>query len=417
MFGKNRGLSRLFRKNRIQQIPQRQEFETLEQRRLFTAITINFGASAETITVNYNANGMYFQAPGQSTYYTFTPNVNTYTVNGTSGTPSYFVLTGFAYTVNLLGGNDNLAVTSLSSSLTINAGDGNDTVAGTSHDDVIDGGNGNDLLSGLDGNDSVTGGAGDDVCNGNNGNDTLFGGADNDTLVGHSGADVMHGEGGFDTVDYHPRTAALWLSGDATANDGELNEGDDIGGTTGYSLDVETIIGGSAADVIGDYAPWGPAPWNQPGCRLEGRGGDDSITGSGFLDTLYGGDGNDTLSSGYGNSSYYGENGDDSIVGGDQADFFSGGAGNDTIYGNDGNDTINGDNDADYLSGDDGNDSITGGTGVDLFYGGYGDDTIQAQDSATIADAGISGGPGDNWAYIDTVDNWNVTGIGHLFQV
>jgi Ca2+-binding RTX toxin-like protein len=60
--------------------------------------------------------------------------------------------------------------------------------------------------------------------------------------------------------------------------------------------------------------------------------GDDSVVGSAYADSLFGGDGNDTIS---------GNAGDDRIYGGRGNDTLSGGDGNDDIYGNHGEDLIN----------------------------------------------------------------------------
>ncbi|MCA2709127.1 MAG: calcium-binding protein [Microcystis sp. M015S2] len=73
------------------------------------------------------------------------------------------------------------------------------------------------------------------------------------------------------------------------------------------------------------------------------------ITGSGFNDTLTGGDLADTITGGAGN---------DSLTGGNGADILTGELGNDTLTGGLG---------ADTLTGGAGNDSLTGGDGADRF--------------------------------------------------
>lgn len=79
------------------------------------------------------------------------------------------------------------------------------------------------------------------------------------------------------------------------------------------------------------------------------RGGADSVAGSAFDDSLFGGDGNDTLR---------GNAGHDRIFGGAGADALSGDAGNDDIWGNTGDDRI------------------TAGTGSNRVDGGTGRDTL-----------------------------------------
>lgn len=84
-----------------------------------------------------------------------------------------------------------------------------------------------------------------------------------------------------------------------------------------------------------------------------GASGDDTLTGTGYSDHMWGYAGNDCLS------------------GGSQHDELDGGAGNDTLDGGNG---------ADTLLGGLGDDALTGGTGADLFVlaPGDGQDTIMA---------------------------------------
>lgn len=77
--------------------------------------------------------------------------------------------------------------------------------------------------------------------------------------------------------------------------------------------------------------------------------GDDTITGSGKSDTLYGFDGNDAI---------------------------SGGAGHDRLFGGDGNDNLNGGDGHDHLWGGAGDDVLNGGAGHDYLRGGAGADTF-----------------------------------------
>jgi Ca2+-binding RTX toxin-like protein len=64
---------------------------------------------------------------------------------------------------------------------------------------------------------------------GGSGDDKLTGGWANDTLDGGPGADVLKGGGGTDTVTYASRSAAVNVSLDGVANDGEAGEGDNAG--------------------------------------------------------------------------------------------------------------------------------------------------------------------------------------------
>ncbi|MBO9534087.1 MAG: hypothetical protein J7513_14040 [Solirubrobacteraceae bacterium] len=76
-----------------------------------------------------------------------------------------------------------------------------------------------------------------------------------------------------------------------------------------------------------------------------------------------------------------------------------GGSGADILIGGGGNDTINGGSGDDSIDGGYGNDTITGLSGADDIDAGYGDDSIYEADG--YADT-IDGGPGNDWAYIDT---------------
>ena len=60
-------------------------------------------------------------------------------------------------------------------------------------------------------------------------------------------------------------------------------------------------------------------------------GGDETISGSGFGDYLYGGKGNDTILGNDGADWLLGGNGDDSIAGGRNGDYLTGGGGDDTF--------------------------------------------------------------------------------------
>ncbi len=111
-----------------------------------------------------------------------------------------------------------------------------------------------------------------------------------------------------------------------------------------------------------------------------GTTGSDSLSGVGFSDAIYGGDGNDNLSG----DSYnfyistsgvlYGGPGNDTLTGYNGSDLLVGGAGNDTLIGEYHAFSPGGD----ILDGGPGNDFLQGGQGNDLylFDHGYGEDTI-----------------------------------------
>jgi Ca2+-binding RTX toxin-like protein len=221
-----------------------------------------------------------------------------------------------------------------------------ENVIGGAGDDVIVGSLLVNRLEGRDGNDTLVGGAGNDF-----GDDPstafveeagLFGGEGDDLLDGGTGADLLSGEDGNDTATYESRTAAVNVTLDGLANDGQGTgcstapgvpagapcEGDQVGVTTAVPADgpdVENVIGGSGNDtIIGSTTTAGFS--NVVANRLQGGpgddllhglGGDDHLLGGADDDELFGGDGDDLLDGGPGPSST-------------DADLMSGGPGEDT---------------------------------------------------------------------------------------
>lgn len=111
-------------------------------------------------------------------------------------------------------------------------GDGHDKLWGETGDDRLWGEAGNDELAGGYGADQLMGGDGDDTQWGEAGNDTLWGEAGNDTMYGGYDDDTMYGGYGSDH-----------LNGDY-GNDSL----DGFGG--GYSVEVDTLTGGSGYDTF-----------------------------------------------------------------------------------------------------------------------------------------------------------------------
>ncbi|WP_199237577.1 calcium-binding protein [Azospirillum sp. TSH64] len=157
-------------------------------------------------------------------------------------------------------------------------------VFGTSEADFLRGTANDDELLGLEGNDTLFGGNGADILRGGDGDDRLY----------IDAADLLIGGGaGVDTVV--------------------------VQGMAGLTLDlaateVERVYGSTGDDVF-------VATNATAGVFIDGRDGNDTITGSGFNDLLRGGAGNDLLQGGAG---------DDTLVGG---------AGFDTLWGGEGRGT------------------------------------------------------------------------------
>ncbi|MEV6521702.1 calcium-binding protein [Longispora sp. NPDC051575] len=149
------------------------------------------------------------------------------------------------------------------------------------------------LADGRDGNDSI--GVRETVfapvaptpatLRGGSGDDQLRGGSGADVLDGGPGADTLVGGTGVDTVTYAGRTAPVVADPDGTRfDDGEAKERDTI------ELDVENLVGGSAADHLSG---------NDAANRLLGSAGGDYLYGLGGTDRLEGQSGFDHLDGGY----------------------------------------------------------------------------------------------------------------------
>lgn len=162
------------------------------------------------------------------------------------------------------------------------------------------------------GHDQILTGNMDDSLYGGDGNDTLHGGGGNDYLDGNAGADDINGGAGSkDLVDYRTRTAGLHItmgSEGTPDNDGEAGEGDNV------HTDVELIYGGSGDDYIFTNST--------RAVKFFGFAGNDTLIGGAGNDLVDGGDGRDSLE---------GNAGSDILLSFDAfADTLQGGTGSDT---------------------------------------------------------------------------------------
>ena len=294
----------------------------------------------------------------------------------------------------------------------------------------LDGGTDDDLLTGGTGADSLTGGGGSDYASyatragavtadldgladdgapgendtiatdvetliGGNANDTLTGNGNDNGLDGGPGADTLNGGAGNDYALYWTRTAAVNVSFDGVANDGEPGENDVLGS------DVESVIGGGGNDTL---------TGNAADNNLVGWDGDDTLDGRGGADNLWGVNGNDTASyaahtaavsvtlddaAGDGATGENDNAATENVIGGTGADTLTGGTGPNSLNGGPG---------ADVLDGGAANDALAGGTGTDRVTYATRANTVTA-DIDGAADDG-EGGEGDNIA----TDVENLTG-------
>lgn len=186
------------------------------------------------------------------------------------------------------GGLDTVTYASRTGDLAITIGAGADDGEATETDDL---GVDVEIVQGGSGADTFTGAAGNQIFYGNGGNDTF--------LMGSAalGNDQVYGGAGTDTVSYAARTAAVTVTMDGTAGDGETGESDNVGS------DIENFV-----CQTGVFA-----------CTVTGNALDNSFTCGGGLDKLNGGAGDDSF--------VFGANG--SVGAG--ADEITGGTGLDTV--------------------------------------------------------------------------------------
>ena len=374
---------------------------------------------------------------------------------------------------------------------TITGGEGNDTfqLLGSNNGFVaVNGGPGYDRILGGEGDDSIglskfvgentveeiDGGAGRNIILGAS-NDSVFdfsnttlkgiaqikGGGSNDTIIGSSGADTILGAGGSDLLDGGGGDDAFLFFGSnigfnritgGTGFDRIVgSDEDDVIGLSNFtgSETVEQIDGGAGENVIIGASNDSVLDFSATALigisRIDGGGGDDTITGSSGNDTIEGGSGNDLLD---------GLGGDDVFLvsgTGNGFDRFTGGAGNDLILGSADDDVIgllsySGDQTVEEIDGgagenvivgasnttvfdfsetvltniariegSGGKDTITGSSGDDTILGGGGNDKLTGGDGDDHIDAGagtgwLFGGAGNDRLVVENDDFLTIDG-------
>ncbi|MES2985202.1 MAG: hypothetical protein V4735_08460 [Pseudomonadota bacterium] len=260
---------------------------------------------------------------------------------------------------------------------TISTADGNDVIFSAAGDDVIRTFGGKDTVTGDEGNDRIDLGSGNDDGWGGNGSDTILGGTGNDLITGGAGADSLDGGAGIDTVSYFASTSGVIIN---------LNGAPGVGGDAQGDIlaNFEIVLGTTSNDSITgsgmDEKLYGYAGNDV----IDGGAGDDLVVGDDLLvggnDLLSGGDGNDTVQGEGGDDTIYGGNGNDLISGGTGHDSISAGAGNDTVYGSSDGSSVMGDAGDDFLLGGVSDDLLVGGDGADQLFGAQGNDTLDGGD-------------------------------------
>ena len=234
---------------------------------------------------------------------------------------------------------------------TLIGGPGGDLLDGGRSDDTLQGGAGADRMAGGDGADwadytdrgatvdltldnqpndgepgendaiednveNLRGGTAPDRLVGSDGRNSLDGGDGDDTLDGAGGGDTLAGGAGVDTADYSSRQAAVDVSLNDDADDGESGEKDKI------AEDVEGARGGAGADTL--YG-------NDDPNRLNGGDGKDQLAGGASDDVLIGMAASDKLDGGAGKDKFDSGAGNDTISSRDRTrDAVNCGAGKDT---------------------------------------------------------------------------------------
>ncbi|MDD5366144.1 MAG: calcium-binding protein [Gallionellaceae bacterium] len=304
---------------------------------------------------------------------------------------------------------------------------GNDSLVGTVWADTINGGAGSDTLDGRVGNDTLDGGQGDDTLTGGLGNDVYrFGLGDGQDLIKSSYDSVATR---MDVLEFKAGVSASAVKVSRSGDSLVLT----LAGTTDkvtvenfvYGDDPKNTFNPLQQIRFADGTVWSLA--DIVARMLSGTGGDDSLVGTVWADTINGGAGSDMLD---------GRVGDDVINGGDGADKLYGGAGNDRIDGGSGWDTMVGGTGDDIYFVDDLGDLITekAGEGVDTVFSsstcylsanvenltltgtssirGVGNDLNNVLVSNGVANT-LEGGAGDDTYYVGAGDTiYEYTGAG-----
>lgn len=337
-------------------------------------------------------------------------------------------------------GNDSISTTSYrdaagtGSSDTVYGGAGNDYVEVSSTYAVVYGGEGDDFLDGRyyhqvphpvgqTSHVTLDGGLGNDTIYASFVSSEIIAGYDYDLIWTSGGHDTIHVaavEGGFTQIERiqgsatndrlvfdaaAPTGVALNLSasdgldptnGTNIGEAGGLTKNNNISGIFIYSdlnsagmfEGINNFTGTQASDIFdGSSVVLGTGA-----VTMDLLGGNDLAYGTGWQDTIRGGEGTDYIDGGAGNDSLVGDSGNDTILGG---------LGNDTLRGGDDDDSLEGGEGDDSISGDAGADRIFGGLGNDVIEGGVGDDIIEGGDGTDrlfggAGDDTISGGDGSD---------------------
>ncbi|WP_039950092.1 calcium-binding protein [Wohlfahrtiimonas chitiniclastica] len=315
-----------------------------------------------------------------------------FSLNGTSSDNKLLGYNSISNTIHGNVGNDTLYGADKDDHLL--GGDGDDTLYGQDGDDLLEGGDGHDVLYGNDGNDLLKGGGGDDSLYGEDGDDVLEGGAGNDTLNGGRGSDRYifgsnwgsdqitgwyreNSEDEIDTIVFTHLNAdqlVFWHDGN-----GHLIIYEALDPNNRIEIDAQFDNLNRRLPINRIEFADGTS-WDQNDIihySVQGTSQDDIIHGLTSDDIIRAGGGNDTIHGIGPNSQLFGEDGNDTISG---SGYLDGGDGDDHLEGTGhlvggaGDDTLIGDG---LLEGGKGNDLLQGQGFLD---GGLGNDILRAED-------------------------------------
>jgi Ca2+-binding RTX toxin-like protein len=261
--------------------------------------------------------------------------------------------------------------------------------------------------------------------NGTNNNDWLSGTAGADSIFGFNGQDTLKGGGGADRLDGGAHWDTAIYADSSAPVTVDLAQGRGYGGTaegdTLFSIEGvwgsgygDTLLGNYLANDLygldGDDVLWG----GDGGDYIDGGGGNDHLKGGGGDDFLDGGAGIDwadysgakhgiTVDLLHNSTSYSYYTGTDAIYnvenvsGSDYVDSLYGDNGNNVLRGWNGNDLLSGRGGNDTLQGGYGNDNLMGGDGFNTLFGEEGNDVLHGNDNGDV----LYGGNGDDRYYLD----------------
>ncbi|MGI9657533.1 MAG: beta strand repeat-containing protein, partial [Gaiellaceae bacterium] len=309
---------------------------------------------------------------------------------GPVGTPATCPDTVSAVTLNLLGGNDTVTLSTTVDPTTVNGGTGTD--------EVIASGNVNFILTDT----SIAVGANSFTLSGFEDADlTGAGGANTFDLGGWSGSASLDGAGGTDTI-----TDTLAASGTGfTLSDSSLSR---TGGPS-FSLDN---FDGETANLTGDGNANSFNVGNWTGnASLSGGGGTDTVvsTNNASTQTL-----TNSLFTRGGSSFTLASIDDATIAGGSSSNTIDASSATFgvTLTGNNGNDVLTGGSGADTLNGNNNNDTLTGGPGDDTINGGGGSDTLIEQRSGDVGLSNAQFTAGSETDSLSGINSAVITGDG-----